>query len=401
MAKKKTTKKKSTRRSGTRNETPATPDEQLAPPAVRFDQIIGHPQARGVLARAIQAQRVHHAWIFHGPKGVGKRTAALAFAGALLDPTTHLGPGGDPASDPDGPVAAALRARTHPDLHVITKELARYSDDRATREKKLSTIPKAVIEEHLIRRAGLAAQMPESNDALASKLFIVDEAELLDRSPTNAPVQNAILKTLEEPPAGTVIILVTSSEDRLLPTIRSRCQRVAFGRLSSAEMDAWLQHDAEIQQEWDARSPQARSWLLAFAEGSPGALLEAIRSGLDAWHDALREPLSRAIAGEITVTLGKSMTELVSTRAESIAKADKNASKTVANAECAGQMFRLVAGLARQRLASASSSGDRAAARAAASAIDSVETARRRLGSNVSLQLVFEGLSADLSSPAR
>ena len=122
----------------------------------------------------------------------------------------------------------------HPDLHIITKELARYSDDRATRERKLTRMPVEVVRQHLIE----PAQRPAcSGMARCSSL---DEAELLA-----GEGQNALLKTLEEPPGGasggpTVIILITSSEDRLLPTIRSRCQRVGFTPLPEEVIAGWL-----------------------------------------------------------------------------------------------------------------------------------------------------------------
>src|SRR5690606_4650358 len=118
----------------------------------------------------------------------------------------------------------------HPDLHVVTKELARYSEDRSTRERKLTQIPVDVLRTELIEPVYRAAQMGHG------KVFIVDEAELL-----NDAGQNAMLKTLEEPPAGTTIILVTSIQDRLLPTIRSRCQRVAFVPLPDSVVSRWLQ----------------------------------------------------------------------------------------------------------------------------------------------------------------
>ena len=73
-----------------------------------------------------------------------------------------------------------------------------------------------------------------------------------------------MLKTLEEPPPGTVIILVTQNEEQLLPTIRSRCQRIAFGPLDAASMREW----------WEREGPQVaapdRAFVEAFAEGSPG-----------------------------------------------------------------------------------------------------------------------------------
>src|SRR5690606_31622066 len=114
--------------------------------------------------------------------------------------------------------------------------LAAYSEHDATRRAKQRNIPLAVLQEYLIEPAQLAGS--GRSGAIASKVFVVDEAELM-RSGSNEG-QNAILKTLEEPPAGTIIILITSREEALLPTIRSRCQRVRFDSLSDADMQAWL-----------------------------------------------------------------------------------------------------------------------------------------------------------------
>ncbi|MEM9373943.1 MAG: hypothetical protein AAGA55_09895, partial [Planctomycetota bacterium] len=191
---------------------------------VALDAVLGQDRAVSQLAAAMASGRLHHAWIFHGPEGVGKFTTALAWAAMLLDPTTAPGLTGAFACEPDSPTQRLLASGTHPDLHVVRKELARFSSDARVRDAKLATIPKAVVEDHLIAPASVAPVM--RTGSMMGKAFIVDEAELLDRSPANAPTQNAILKTLEEPAPGTLIVLVTSSEDRLLPTIRSRCQRV-------------------------------------------------------------------------------------------------------------------------------------------------------------------------------
>ncbi|MEL7087151.1 MAG: hypothetical protein AAGL98_01715, partial [Planctomycetota bacterium] len=220
-----------------------------------MDAILGQTHALDQLHAQLTSGRVHHAQIFHGPAGVGKFTTALALAKVLLchaperdlagrvtacggcvscltfrpapeeagpDATPGAGAG---AAAGAGAGAGAFPGVAHPDLHVVNKELARYSDDRQVRDRKLTSIPVDVLRTALIEPAYLGAQLNHG------KVFIVDEAELL-----NAAGQNVLLKTLEEPPTpddntgggGTTIILVTANEDRLLPTIRSRCQRIAF-----------------------------------------------------------------------------------------------------------------------------------------------------------------------------
>ena len=338
---------------------------------------IGQARAVGVLQRAIDAGRVHHAWIFHGPSGVGKFTAALAFAGVLLDPEAAPTLTGTVEPPADSAVQRLLRAGAHPDLHVVVKELARYSDSKQVRDAKLQTIPKAVVDTHLLRPAVLASNLP---GGLAGKVFIVDEAELLDRSPTNAPVQNALLKTLEEPPEGTVIVLVTASEDRLLPTIRSRCQRVAFTRgLDVAGPDV---------------PPGAAPWLLSIAGGSPGALVGALDAGLHGWHLEIDPMLDDAERGRFHVALGPTMTRLIDDRAAAWVKEGEtrgeNRSKDAANRVAARQMLGLVAEHDRAGLA------DPARAGAAVRAIDHVVDASRELSSAVQVQFVMDHLAARL-----
>lgn len=352
--------------------------------------ILGQDDPIRVLRATLASGRLHHAWIFHGPRGVGKFTTALAFAATLLDPTSEPGLTGEIAPDPESQVQRLLAAGTHPDLHVITKELAKFSDDPDVRDRKLITIPKDVVEQHLIRPAGLAPSL--RNNARAGKVFIIDEAELLDRSATNAPTQNAILKTMEEPDGRTVIVLVTSSLERLLPTIRSRCQQVRFGPLSPDAMRAWLGRQD------DKPDREELAWLIESSEGSPGEYLAARAAGLFAWHQTLSPMLGDISRGKDRPELGGVMAKLVEDAAVAAVEADKQASKEAASRQASSRLFRLVLQSLRATLHKATpkpgqASWDEGACRA----IDAVEAARRNLESQVSAQFVFEMLSADLA----
>jgi hypothetical protein len=367
---------------------PAARPEGLAVPApIPMGELIGHARAIAVLRAAASSGRVHHAWIFHGPAGVGKRTAALAFAAMLLEPGLAPNLAGELAPDPDSPVQTLLRAGSHPDLHLVSKELARWSSESKVRDSKLTTINKEVIEEFLIRPARLAAAMPPGG--LASKVFIVDGAEALAR---NDAAQNAILKNLEEPPAGTVIILVTDSEDALLPTIRSRCQRVAFGPLGEDEMQAWLSSSGLDLPEAHA------SWLLGYAAGSPGVLTEAVRVGLGEWRREL-EPLFRvADEGGHPVTLAATMAQLAEDRAKAWVDEGtplgENRSKEVANRLAQRQLLALVASRYRHALKRPE------LAERAAGVIEAVAEAERELTSNVQPGFVFQKLVEAMSDAA-
>ncbi|MDF1809129.1 MAG: AAA family ATPase [Phycisphaerales bacterium] len=381
--KKKTT-KKTTRKRVVEDSGPAI---RLYDEPIGMGKVLGQHRAMEILGQSMQSQRVHHAWIFHGPKGVGKFTAAVAWAATILDPSSAPNLNGDIEPDPESQVQGLLRAGTHPDLHVIKKELAKYHEEKKVRDAKLQTIPKAVVEEHLIVPATLAPTI--KSDSIAGKVFIIDEAELLDRSPNKAPVQNAILKTLEEPAPGTVIILVTSSEDRLLPTIRSRCQRVSFTPLDDDAMREWMR-----TQSLDL-PPEEHHWLMQYASGSPGRLLAAIEAGLYQWHIRI-EPMCRdADRGVHPISLGSTMGELVDEWAGKWVKiGDKlgeNRSKEAANRMSAEQMFALIAQRARKGL------HDPSTAHRSLHTIDCVTRAKTELDTNVQVKFVMEHLAAGLS----
>lgn len=386
MAKK--TAKKSRRKAVVKMDEPDARAFLDVPPPRPLADMLGHERAVDQLSAAMASGRLHHAWLFHGPEGVGKFTTALAWAALLLDPGTARGLTGRHAADPASPTQRLLAAGTHPDLHVVVKELARFSNDPAVRSAKLTKIPKSVVMDHLIRPAALAPVM--RTGSMVGKVFIVDEAELLDTSLTNATSQNAMLKTLEEPSPGTVIILVTSSEDRLLPTIRSRCQRVAFGPLDDQAMRVWLSRSGRQVEAAE------RDWLLGAAEGSPGRFVSMHDGGMYGWSRAIEPMLADAQRGVHPVALGGVMNGLVDTWAASWVKQGEkngeNRSKDAANRVGVRRMFSLVAEHARASLA------DPARTPAALRSIEAVGRAQRELDTNVQMRMVLDHLAAGLSS---
>lgn len=395
MAKKaateKATRKKTSRKKGAVKATePEMLDAFEHPVPGVLPDILGQEAAIEQLERALDSDRLHHAWIFHGPRGVGKFTAALAFAALALDESTGRDLSGNLAADPEGRVQTMLRGRAHPDLHVIAKELARFSEDSKVRAAKLATIPKDVIETHLLDPASRAAKVTPGG--AASKVFIVDEAELLDRSASNASVQNAMLKTLEEPAPGTLIILVTSSEERLLPTIRSRCQRVRFKPLSREAMEAWMDREG--------LSSEARAWALRFGEGSPGKVKEAIETGIVGWTQPVEGMLRDLVSGRYPVQMGSELASMVDSWAAARADADKRVSKDASNRAGFDRMLSLIGELLREQLAHAAQSGDAMGAEITTARIDVLEKARQRLGANVPMLMVFEAMAGELAQPS-
>lgn len=327
----------------------------------------------GLVRGAIKAGRVHHAWIFHGPVGVGKFTTALAFGADLLDPVARPGVRGG-----SGEARRLLDSGTHPDLHVITKELAAVCRDDQVRRGVQRNIAKAVLEEFLIEPAARTRMMP--GDSLAAKVFIVDEAELLDHHG-----QNSLLKTLEEPPEGTVIILVTSAEERLLPTIRSRCQRVAFTALDGPAMERWAKCSGVLE----GLDPKERAFVVQFADGSPGAAALAVGRGIVAWARELEPLLAEADRGRYSPALGAAMASLVEEWAKAQAEEREHASKDAANKAGAAWMLRLLGSRYRRQLAERPESALRA--------IELVAEAQRQAEASVQVPFVMENFAAQLA----
>lgn len=350
-----------------------------------LDQIQGQERAIGTLDAAIGSDRVHHAWIFHGPSGVGKHTTARAFAGALLDPTTATDLSGRIRPDPEGATRRLLESGSHPDLHLISKELASFSREQRVRDSKQRSIPVEVVREFLIEPAGLSSAA--SKAARASKVFIIDEAHLLQSG--EGAAANAVLKVLEEPPAGVVIVLVTDDEQTLLPTIRSRCRRVGFGCLDDAAMKAWLR-GATVE------IPRGRANdLLEFAGGSPGRLMQAMDAGLAEWMDRLDPMLEQAAKGTYAPELAAAMNELVKAHAEAKAKESSEASKDVANRLALDLLFSLLHARARRRLRDVAGNPQRA--KRPLRDVDAIDSAERLIASNANAGLAIEHLALCLS----
>jgi len=214
---------------------------------------------------ALERGRMHHAWLLTGPEGVGKATFAYRAARRLLGarPDPDYGPMG---ASPDDPVSRQVAARSHPDLMVL---------ERAVEDGKL----KKFIPIDQARR--LPEFFSKSPSQAAWRVAIIDAAD--DMNPNAA---NAVLKTLEEPPERGVLFLVSHAPGRLLPTIRSRCRRLAFSGWDEARAAAFVVEHAGVNLEEGTR-------LARMAGGAPGravALAEAGALELDRLaHELLRK----------------------------------------------------------------------------------------------------------------
>lgn len=208
-----------------------------------FRDVIGHRRIVALLARSVARDSLPPSLIFSGPAGVGKRLAATALAQALncQQPVTSNRP---PGVDACGTCAACTRiARgVHPDVLVLEP-----GDSGSIKiEQVRDVVDRAAYRPFEGRR----------------RVVIIDEADALVPA-----AQNALLKTLEEPPSMSVFILVTARPDVLLSTVRSRCPRLNFRPLSPNDIAAALV--ARGQTETGARA------VAAAADGSLGRALEA------------------------------------------------------------------------------------------------------------------------------
>ena len=207
--------------------------------------LIGHDHNMRVFSNALASGRLHHGWILAGIRGLGKSGFAVSAARKLIDPESKF--------------VNLIERGSHPDLITIKRlpkdppKEGEEADPAAELKRSIGVEQIRALQMRLTTRPGLAEK----------RAIIIDCADDFERS-----AANALLKSLEEPPAGTYFFLISHSSDRLLPTIRSRCQILRFEPLNDAEMDVALAH---IAPDLD---PQSRAGLIAAGNGSPGQAIE-------------------------------------------------------------------------------------------------------------------------------
>ncbi|MDP9097050.1 MAG: DNA polymerase III subunit delta' [Pseudomonadota bacterium] len=201
--------------------------------------LFGHAAGESVFQAAQASGRLHHAWLISGAEGIGKATLAFRFARSLLS-------GGRPPHDPASPGFRRVAQGTHADLLTVERDY----DEKRKRQRT------EIVVDDARDIAGFLRLTPAEG---GWRVVVVDGAEFLNRN-----AANALLKVLEEPPSRAVLLLTCAAPGRLLPTIRSRCRRLALTPLTDLEMDRTL---ALVLPGEDAA---ARSRLIALAAGSPG-----------------------------------------------------------------------------------------------------------------------------------
>lgn len=229
---------------------------------------VGNQAAHAAFRAAMSNGAMHHAWLFAGPQGIGKamfaRTAALRLLAEAARPDA-LSPGFDvPADDP---ARALIAAGSHPDF----RWLGRLPKDA---EKPDQDIARSISIAQVRSLQPLFTTTPTMSPR---RVVVIDAADDLERPGAS----NALLKNLEEPPTGTVFILVSHAPGRLLPTIRSRCRRLRFDPLTDDAVAAIVrEHLPDAPQEEIAALTRAGG-------GSPGRALSYAGMELAALDAAL------------------------------------------------------------------------------------------------------------------
>lgn len=232
----------------------------------------GNAAAHAAFRAAMDRGTLHHAWLLAGPEGVGKARFAMAAAARMLaESAGEPGLTGDYGLAPGSRTAALIAAGAHPDLRVLTRLPNEKKPDELAR-----SIPIAQVRALMPMLATTPALSPR-------RVVVIDAIDEVERPGAS----NALLKSLEEPPAGTIFLLVSHAPGRLLPTIRSRCRLLRFDPLGEADMQAAIT-DAEPEADRDEVAALVRA-----GGGSPGRALRY--AGLDlAGIDAALDRIARA-----------------------------------------------------------------------------------------------------------
>jgi DNA polymerase-3 subunit delta' len=232
-------------------------------------EFFGNPEAHAAFAAALHGGSLHHAWLLVGPEGVGKATFAQRAALRMLAEASATGVSAPGLVVPEThPTRSLVDAGSHPDLRVMQR-LPKDADKPDQGFARSITIAQV---------RSLQPMFATTPSMGARRVVIIDAADDLERNGANA-----LLKNLEEPPVGTIFLLISHAPGRLLPTIRSRCRVLRFAALDDADMARALR---QVLPEADEDEIAA---LVRTGEGAPG---RAIRyAGLDI------DGLDRAIAG--------------------------------------------------------------------------------------------------------
>ncbi|HEX5043037.1 MAG TPA: DNA polymerase III subunit delta' [Candidatus Polarisedimenticolaceae bacterium] len=261
---------------------------------LRFGDVLGQRAAVDLLQRALREGRLPHALLFQGPEDVGKAAVARTLAAALVCERNAEG-------EPCGTCAGCRRvaAGTHPDVLLVTrlprKAGARRDGEEDDEEEGEAeeTAPassprrgsperkREILVEQIRELCEHAAYAPREG---RRRVFLVDPADRMNRA-----AQNALLKTLEEPPGRALLVLITARAHLLLPTVRSRCLPVRFAPMPVRALAEALQRRGVAGDDALVRA--------ALAGGAPGRALTGDTAALRTLRDTVLSAVEKAATG--------------------------------------------------------------------------------------------------------
>lgn len=232
-----------------------------------FKQILGQSQPKKILTNALQNTSVAHAYLFYGQESIGKKKLAITLAKALNCK------GSDPLDACDECESCLKIERgVHPDFFFIEP----VKSTPTSREAVIKIEPIRELQKKL-------AYLPYEGK---TKVVVVDSADLL-----NLQAANSFLKTLEEPPSSTVLILISSNPHRLLPTLLSRCQGIQFHRLSSSEIREIIQ--SQLQEKGESLTESDLDFHTQRSQGSVDRALAEDFEEMETIREQLLEVLEK------------------------------------------------------------------------------------------------------------
>jgi DNA polymerase-3 subunit delta' len=329
---------------------------------ILWNRLRGHTAQIEMVRRAAARGRLAHGYLFLGPAGVGKRMVARGLAQALFCRETN-----EQELSPCGhcPACKQVLAQSHPDLLEI-------GCPEGKRELSIDLIAGAKDRRG---REGLCHDLSLRPMSATRRVAIIDDAERM-----NDESANALLKTLEEPPPGSILILLAADLEPILPTIRSRCQPLWFSTLSTDDVAAIL------NQEGLATADAAKA--AADSSGSLETARKLIETGLGELRSAVRSGLSASKFN--SQSLSTQVVEAIEAASSNTAEQRENATWAI---QFAIDHFR---GILRQPGASNVDQQDRAAA-----SIERCYDALGHLEQSMPVPLCISGLIDDLGKIAR
>ncbi|QDU42716.1 DNA polymerase III subunit tau [Symmachiella dynata] len=329
-----------------------------------WEQLRGHTQQIEMFRRTLSRGRLGQAYLFVGPEGVGKQTFATTLAQALFC-QTHSHTDLDPCGT--CPSCKQMASGAHPD----------FSRVQLLPEKRELLIEQFIGPKENRGKEGLCHDLSLKPMSADRKIAVIDDADKM-----NDAAANAFLKTLEEPPHGSLILLIATNVERLLPTIRSRCQTIRFAPLTAEDVADLILANGITD------SPEVAAEIAALSDGS---LATAAQLG-DAELLEQRRTLFAALASE--------RFHSVNTAAQVMECIEAAGSDTAAQRQRAAWIIRFCMEYYRHSLAEVSEI-DPERAEVIGAAIERAVTAQMHLDRSMSVGLCIEALFDDLGRIGR